>query len=63
MKLGKLQKNMLKFAKRLGCNNWHSLATDYTTQKVAKSLQSKGLIKINEFNQFTLTPLGNNTIV
>ena len=53
--LGKYQKHMLEFAKKY-CNNGriHSVATDSFTQKVAKSLEKRGLIIINEFNQFTL---------
>lgn len=49
--LGKYQKNMLAFIRK--CNGWHSLANDTFTQKVAKSLENRGLIEIDKrYNMF-----------
>jgi len=54
-KLGIHQQEMLDFARiHLTDGKIHSLAKDSTTQRVAKSLEAMDLIKINEFNQFTL---------
>ena len=42
--------NALEFAKRH--NQWHSFASDKKTTIAIKSLEKKGLVKVNEFNQF-----------
>ena len=50
MRLGKLQNNMIKFARKY--SGWHELAQDTVTKRTAKSLVSKGFIEVNQFNQF-----------
>jgi len=31
---------------------WHTFANDTMTKKAIKSLEKKGLVEVNEFNQF-----------
>ena len=50
MKLGKLQNNMLKHARKY--SGWHELAQDYITKRTAKSLVKGGFLEINQYNQF-----------
>ena len=44
MKLGKLQKQMLKFCQQH--KKQHAISNDYVTLRTAKSLQKYGLIRI-----------------
>jgi hypothetical protein len=53
--MGKNEKAMYNFAqKHLTGGRIHSLAKDATTQRTARQLVQRGLITINENNQFTL---------
>lgn len=53
--MGKNERAMYEFAKKhLANGRIHSLATDATTQRTARQLVKRGLIVINEYNQFTL---------
>jgi hypothetical protein len=56
MRLGKLQREALEFASKLG--GWHTYTTDRTTKRVILSLAAKGLIEVNGCNQFR--PMGCN---
>ena len=48
--LGKLQNNMIKFARKY--SGWHEYAQDPITKGVVKSLVSRGFVEINQYNQF-----------
>lgn len=44
MKLGKLQKDALRFYTKI--NDWHTFNQDSTTKRTLKSLAQKGLLEI-----------------
>lgn len=52
MKLGKNEKHAYEFVKKYP--GWHGFDNDRTTKNAIKSLLRKGLIKVNEFNQFSI---------
>lgn len=50
MRLGKNEKEALNFA--LKYPGWHCYRNDRSTKNAIKSLQKKGKVEINKFNQF-----------
>ena len=52
MRLGKLQRKALEFAQKT--SGWQSFSTDSVTKRVIKSLVDRGLLEVNEFNQFRM---------
>lgn len=53
MKLGKHMQKAYDFIQKV--NGWHGYAQDKLTRQVIKRLQTRGLIEVNEFQQFRLT--------
>lgn len=49
-RLGKLQKEMLAFGIKYPF--WHAFSFDPTMKRVRNSLIDRGLIEVNQFNQF-----------
>jgi|TARA_R110000772_G_C13032302_1_gene411852 hypothetical protein len=52
----KPQKQTLAFANKYKW--WHSFATDKATTDVVFQLTNKGLLQVNEYRQFRITPKG-----
>jgi len=48
--LGRLQKKALEFIRSV--NGWHSYAGDKSTKGVISRLEKRGLIEVNESQQF-----------
>jgi hypothetical protein len=48
MRLGKRERRALTFIKKV--NGWHSF--DKTVKREVRSLERKGLVEVNQFNQF-----------
>ena len=48
--LGKLQRECLSFIREV--NGWHTFSSLPQTKRVVKSLEKRGLVITNEFNQF-----------
>lgn len=59
-RLGNNERNMLLFAARYA-GTWNSYSHDRATSRAAMSLARKGLINVNGFHQFTVTPAGVET--
>jgi hypothetical protein len=53
MRLGKLEKQAYDFIKSIP-GQWHSFYPNSENKRVMNSLVKKGLIEINQFNQFKL---------
>ncbi len=51
--LGRNQKNLYNFFLRHP-DNWHTIGGDVVTQRILHDLVSRGLVKGNEHNQFSL---------
>lgn len=51
VKLGKHQQKMYNFIK--GVNGWHTYSWDSMTVNIVESLVARGLVKTNEFHQFS----------
>jgi len=47
--LGKDQRHLMDFGKRIG-GNWHTYAKDIDTVRVVKSLESRGILETNKFS-------------
>jgi repressor of nif and glnA expression len=57
MRLGKNERKALEFAQRV--NKWHGYDIRSTTDCMAiRSLERKGLVETNEYNQFRITETG-----
>lgn len=65
-RLGKLQKNALRFYYKHYRNNsnrpWHSFSTDCITRNTINSLEKRNLIETNEYNQARMSINGIMTI-
>lgn len=48
--LGQCQKQMLRFM--AAYPNWHSYRGDAKTTRIARSLEKRGLVELNEYGQF-----------
>jgi hypothetical protein len=48
--IGKHQVNLLGFAHKY--KGWHSFAGDAITRKTVKTLEKKGYLEVNQFEQF-----------
>lgn len=62
MKIGKLEKDMLKFLNKYKSSGMHSISKDSITKKVSKSLRKKRLIKINKYHQAKITKKGESVL-
>ncbi len=55
--LGSKQRDALRFARLYTRESWHSFNQDSDTKRVIQSLAARGLVEINEFNQFRLSQI------
>ena len=53
MQLTMHQQNALDFARKY--QGWHTFAKDNLTKHVIAQLVNKGLLQVNEYNQFSAT--------
>lgn len=50
--MGKNMKHALAFIKQV--SGWHSFSNDRATKEAVKRLEVRGLVVVNQFNQFRL---------